>query len=74
MSASSNRPSAVSETPAAAWKPVSYSPIPRWLETQTFLPIFSSRNDRIKESILAPLPSPAIIISGDFLGNHQLAG
>lgn len=70
----SSRPSEGSETPVAAWEPVSYSPIPRWLETQTFLPIFFSRNDKIKESVLAPLPSPSIISSGDFLGNHQLAG
>ena len=70
----SSRPSVGLETPVAAWEPVSYSPIPCWLATQTFLPIFSSRNDKIKEPILAPLPSPSIIISGDFLGNHQLAG
>ena len=32
----------------AAWEPVSYSPIPRWLETQTFRLTFFSRNDKKK--------------------------
>lgn len=68
------RPSVGSETPVAAWESLGWSPVPRWLWAQTFLPIFSPRNEKRETFRLAPLPSPSIIISGDFLGNTPLSG